>query len=171
MRNYLKKFLQQHSRWTYIWWSTNILKVHGIHSISILWVNIVICIWSLIFFCLVMSENFRKTCLQYYKRDPCHYFTSPGLSWDAVFKMTDIKLEFKTDIDIDCYEKGMCGGITHFQPTCKSKQQIHEQPQCWRTIKIYRVWMPIICMDGQWVNIFQLVLLNDWVKKKFNMQT
>lgn len=69
------------------------------------------------------------------------------------------------------YEKGMCGGITHFQPTCKSKQQIHEQPQCWRTIKIYRVWMPIICMDGQWVNIFQLVLLNDWVKKKFNMQT
>lgn len=72
-----------------------------------------------------MSENFRKTCLQYYKRDPCHYFTSPGISWDAVFKMTDIKLEFKTG-----YEKGMCGGITHFQPTCKSKQQIHEQPQC-----------------------------------------
>ena len=26
-------------------------------------------------------ENFRKTCLQYYKLDPCHYFTSPGLSW------------------------------------------------------------------------------------------
>ena len=24
-------------------------------------------------------ENFRKTCLQYYKLDPCHYFTSPGL--------------------------------------------------------------------------------------------
>ena len=29
-------------------------------------------------------ENFRKTCLQYYKLDPCHYFTSPGLSWDAM---------------------------------------------------------------------------------------
>ena len=25
-------------------------------------------------------ENFRKTCLRYYKLDPCHYFTSPGLS-------------------------------------------------------------------------------------------
>ena len=25
-------------------------------------------------------ENFRKTCLQYYKLDPAHYFTSPGLS-------------------------------------------------------------------------------------------
>ena len=33
-------------------------------------------------------ENFRKTCLQYYKLDPCHYFTSPGLSWDAMLKMT-----------------------------------------------------------------------------------
>ena len=38
-------------------------------------------------------ENFRKTCLQYYKLDPCHYFTSPGLSWDAMLKMTNIKLE------------------------------------------------------------------------------
>ena len=36
-------------------------------------------------------ENFRKTCLQYYKLDPCHYFTSPDLSWDAMLKMTDIK--------------------------------------------------------------------------------
>ena len=26
-------------------------------------------------------ETFRKTRLQYYKLDPCHYFTSPGLSW------------------------------------------------------------------------------------------
>ena len=38
-------------------------------------------------------ENFRKTCLQYYKIDPCHYFISPGLSWDAILKMTGIKLE------------------------------------------------------------------------------
>ena len=25
--------------------------------------------------------------------DPCHYFSSPGLSWDAMLKMTTIKLE------------------------------------------------------------------------------
>ena len=35
-------------------------------------------------------ENFRKTCMQYYKLDPCHYFTSPGLSWDTMLKMTNI---------------------------------------------------------------------------------
>ena len=45
-------------------------------------------------------ESFRKGCLQYYKLGPCHYFTSPGLSWDAMLKMTNIKLELMTDIDI-----------------------------------------------------------------------
>ena len=59
-------------------------------------------------------ENFRKTCLQYYKLDPCHYFTSPGLSWDAMLKMTNIKLELMVDIDMFQFiEKGMRGGISY----------------------------------------------------------
>ena len=59
-------------------------------------------------------ENFRETCLQYYKLDPCHYFTSPGLSWDAMLKMTNIKLELMTDIDMFQFiEKGMRGGISY----------------------------------------------------------
>ena len=59
-------------------------------------------------------ENFRKTCLQYYKLDPCHYFTSSGLSWDAMLKMTNIQLELMTDIDMFQFiEKGMRGGISY----------------------------------------------------------
>ena len=59
-------------------------------------------------------ENFRNTYLQYYKLDPCHYFTSPGLSWDAMLKMTDIKLELMTDIDMFQFiEKGMHGGTSY----------------------------------------------------------
>ena len=59
-------------------------------------------------------ENFRKTCLQYYKLDPCDYFTSPGLSWDAMLKMTDIKLELMVDIDMFQFiEKGMRGGTSY----------------------------------------------------------
>ena len=59
-------------------------------------------------------ENFRKTCFEYYKLDPCHYFTSPGLSWDAMLKMTMIKLELMVDIDMFQFiEKGMRGGISY----------------------------------------------------------
>ena len=59
-------------------------------------------------------ENFRKTCLEYYRLDPCHYFTSPGLSWDAMLKMTEVNLELITDIDMYQFvEKGMRGGISY----------------------------------------------------------
>ena len=59
-------------------------------------------------------ENFRKTCLQYYKLDPCHYFTSPGLSWDAMLKMTNIQLELMTDIDMFQFvEKALRGGVSY----------------------------------------------------------
>ena len=73
-------------------------------------------------------ENFRRTCLQYYKLDPCHYFTSPGLSWDAILKMTNIKLELKTDVDMFQFiEKGMCGGISFIANRYrKGQQQVHE---------------------------------------------
>ena len=52
--------------------------------------------------------------MQYYKLDPRHYFTNPGLSWDAMFKMTDIKLELIVDVDTFQFnEKGMCGGVSY----------------------------------------------------------
>ena len=52
-------------------------------------------------------ENFRKTCLLFYGLDPAHYFTAPGLSWDAALKMTKVKLELLTDVDMHLMvEKG-----------------------------------------------------------------
>ena len=29
-------------------------------------------------------EKFLATCLKFYELDPCLYFSSPGLSWDAM---------------------------------------------------------------------------------------
>ena len=58
-------------------------------------------------------ENFRVICLENFELDPCHYVSSPGLSWDAMLKMTGINLELITDIDQQLFiEKGMHGGIS-----------------------------------------------------------
>ena len=58
-------------------------------------------------------ENFRATCLKQYELDPAHYYTSPGLSWDALFKHSGVKLELLTDYDIHLFiEKGLRGGIS-----------------------------------------------------------
>ena len=55
-------------------------------------------------------EKFIDTCSKYYGLDPCHYFSSPGLSWDAMLKMTGIKLEKISDIDKYLFiEKGLRG--------------------------------------------------------------
>ena len=53
-------------------------------------------------------------CLKFYGLDPCHYFSSPGLSWDAMLKMTGVKLEKISDIDKYLFiEKGLRGGISY----------------------------------------------------------
>ena len=38
-------------------------------------------------------EKFIDTCLKVYGLNPCHYFTSAGLGWDAMLKITGVKLE------------------------------------------------------------------------------
>ena len=59
-------------------------------------------------------ENFRKTCLKHYKLDPAHYYTSPGLAWDACLKTTGQHLELLSDYDmLMMFERGIRGGITH----------------------------------------------------------
>lgn len=62
-------------------------------------------------------ENFRSICLQTYDLDPAHYYTAPGLAWDAALKYTQIKLDTLMDVDHHLFiEKGIRGGtsmITH----------------------------------------------------------
>ena len=59
-------------------------------------------------------EKFISTCLDYYRLDPCHYFSSPGLSWDAMIKITRIELELISDIDMHLFiEKEMRGVISY----------------------------------------------------------
>ena len=66
---------------------------------------------------LLLADDFEKfinTCLKHYGLDPCHYFSSPGLSWDTMLKMTGVKLEKIPDIDKYLFiEKGLRGGISY----------------------------------------------------------
>ena len=34
-------------------------------------------------------ENFRSVCLKAYNLDPCHFYSSPGLAWQACLKMAE----------------------------------------------------------------------------------
>ena len=57
-------------------------------------------------------ENFRKLCLEQYGLDQAHYFTSPGLSWDALLKKTGVKLDLFTDLEMHLFvERRIRGGI------------------------------------------------------------
>ena len=61
-------------------------------------------------------EKFISVCLKDYGLDPCHYFSSPGLSWDVMLKITGIRLEKIHNIDLHLFlEIGMRGGFLIFQ--------------------------------------------------------
>ena len=58
-------------------------------------------------------ENFRDICIENYELDPAHYYTAPGLAWDAALKVTKVELELLTDIDmLHMVEKGIRGGVS-----------------------------------------------------------
>src|SRR5437867_4687752 len=58
-------------------------------------------------------ENFRRVAIANYELDPCHYFTSPGLSLSACLKHTGVELELFTDIEQLLFiERGIRGGIS-----------------------------------------------------------
>ena len=81
-----------------------------------MWVIITIIVFFLknVFLLADVFEKFIDTCLNFYGLDPYHYFSSPGVSWDAMVKMTGVK--FQKISDIDKYlliEKGLRTGISY----------------------------------------------------------
>ena len=91
-------------------------------------------------------EKFIKTCLNYYGLDPCHYFSASGLSWDAMLKMTKIKLETISDINVHLFiEKGMRGRISYL---AKRHSKINDCESN-KEKNLLFIGMHIICMGGE----------------------
>ena len=58
-------------------------------------------------------ENFREQYLHTYGLDPAHYVSLPSSSWDAMLKMTGVRLDLLTDVDmLNFIERGMRSGIS-----------------------------------------------------------
>ena len=58
-------------------------------------------------------EKFRATCLAHYSLDAVHYYSVPGLAWDADLRITHVSLELITDIDMYHFiENSIRGGIS-----------------------------------------------------------
>ena len=52
-------------------------------------------------------KKFRKVCMENYGLDPAHFYTAPGLVWQACLKKTGITLDLIRDVDILLmFEKG-----------------------------------------------------------------
>ena len=72
-----------------------------------------------------VMESFRKLCEKNYELDPAHFFSTPGLAWDAMLKMTGVKLELLKDVDqVLMIEKEIRGGNANvFKRFAKANNQ------------------------------------------------
>ena len=96
-------------------------------------------------------EKFISTCLGHYGLDPCNYFSSPGLSWVSMLKMTGIKLDLVSDIDMHLFiEKVMRGGTSYIaKRPSKAKTNTYGVMVVMKKLISLCIWMQIIYMDGQ----------------------
>ena len=61
---------------------------------------------------LLLADVFtvsRWMCVSYYKIDPVHCYTTPGLSWQAAIRMIDVTFELLDNVEMHQFiELGVC---------------------------------------------------------------
>ena len=106
-------------------------------------------------------ERFLNTTLEYYGLDHCHYFSSPGLSWDAICKMTNIELKLISNTEMLLFiEKGMRGGISYISKRYSKANNKYIHMISINQMSILHILIQTIYMVWAWLNIFLMVDLS-----------
>ena len=72
---------------------------------------------------MVLFGKFPKICHENYGFYPCYFVTDPSLSWNVLLKMTGLKIERLSCIEMYVFVvKGMQGGIS-YDTTMKIKKK------------------------------------------------
>ena len=59
-----------------------------------------------------VCEKSRRLFDQVYRLEPCHYYSARNISWDAMLKTTELKLDLLSDIDMLLFcERAIRGGL------------------------------------------------------------
>ena len=131
-------------------------------------------------------EKFRNACLKKFKLDPAHFYTEPGLAWQALLKTVienceheirfkdcalcsdEFRLKLLTDIGMLLMIKK---GINVVLPR-QSNAMLRQTVSIWMTYKIlmkrayiFNNWIQITFADGQWFKSYQHWDLNGRMEK------
>ena len=112
-------------------------------------------------------EKFINTCLDYYGLDPCHYFSSPGLSWDAMLKMTKIELDLISNIAMHLFiKKRMRRGISFIAK--RHSKANNKYMECYDSSKetIYITYLDANNLYGWAMSQYLPYSLFKWLNKK-----
>ena len=100
--------------------------------------------------------NFCRNSLENYRLDPGHYYTSPGLSWDALFLKTNANIELIPDEEIfNFVESGLRGGISGVGGLRYAKANNPECPD----------YNPN--ESNTWINYFDATALYSWAMMQY----
>lgn len=96
--------LEEYSNVQSIWESFNCRNLGDLQDI---YLKTDVCLLSAVF------EQFRELSMEEFGLDPTHFYSSPGLTWSAAMKYTNVELQLLNDIDmIMMVERGIRGGIS-----------------------------------------------------------
>lgn len=117
-------------------------------------------------------ENFRITCQNIYGLDPAHYYTAPGLSFDAMLKYTGVEIELLTDIDMLLFiENGIRGGVSQCSKRYASANNKYTNTSQLSVDPNFLIYLDANNLYGH--SMSQYLPLNSfrWCTKEFNENT